>query len=86
RRSSARSGCFVEVASAQVVRRNLPERWNFHATARHGVRATRMEMTPGRRVQRAGDFPFDRVITGTANIETRDLRQQRLGIGMIGAT
>ncbi|KPZ30016.1 hypothetical protein AN901_204522 [Pseudomonas syringae pv. theae] len=41
-------------------------------------------MTPGGRVQRAGDFPFDRVITGAANIEARDLRQQRLGVRVIG--
>ncbi len=41
-------------------------------------------MTPGWRVQRAGDFPLDRVITGTANIKSRDLRQQGLGIRVIG--
>ncbi len=41
-------------------------------------------MTPARRVERAGDFPFDRVIPGTAHIEARNLRQQGLGIGVVG--
>src|SRR3546814_5941252 len=57
---------------------DFPEDRALAAAAWHRMRAARVKMAAGRRIERRGDLALHRMIAALAQVDARHLRQQRL--------
>jgi hypothetical protein len=65
----------------------MQDRFHLLAVRKIGDRTSRMKLAAGRRVERAGNLPFQKYMIplGLHNrIRNRDCRKQRFGVGMKG--
>src|SRR5258707_792134 len=77
------SASLVEVAGGMAAGGDLPQRRRLEAAALHRMGTAGMEVTTGGRVEGRGYLALHRLEAAPALIESWDLGEKRLGIGMV---